>query len=247
MEAPIPQTISVLQARRLALARAGLLKPEWTRFPLRAGRSQRRACYSVIARFGYLQLDTIPIAGARSHALVLMSRLPDLDPELPESLLRPKARVFEYWGHEASWIRARALSRVRVQAPRVPTSDSVVGSRFKGEPRGSERDAEADPRRRARAHGRLRGQVGPQRLGIVVVETGASKLVVGRGARGARAEEFSALVRSDGAGHSRISAEGRDERARTPSRSFCSKRSRDTGGHRLALWSPRGGSRTANH
>lgn len=58
----------------------------------------------MIARFGYLQLDTIPVAGARSHALVLMSRLADLNPELPESLLRPKAQVFEYWGHEASWI-----------------------------------------------------------------------------------------------------------------------------------------------
>lgn len=100
----VTESISILQARRLALARAGLLKPEWTKFPLRASRQPRRACYSVIERFGYLQLDTIPIAGARSHALVLLSRLPDLDPELPESLLRPRAQVFEYWGHELSWI-----------------------------------------------------------------------------------------------------------------------------------------------
>jgi uncharacterized protein YcaQ len=98
------ETISVLQARRLALARAGLLKPDWTAFPTRAGRQQRRACYAVIKRFGYLQLDTIPIAGARSHALFLMSRLQDLDTNLPESLLRHKAPLFEYWGHEASWI-----------------------------------------------------------------------------------------------------------------------------------------------
>ena len=88
----------------MALARAGLLKPEWTVFPSCAGPQQRRACYTVIQRFGYLQLDTIPVAGARSHALVLLSRLRGLDPDLPESLLRPKAPLFEYWGHEASWL-----------------------------------------------------------------------------------------------------------------------------------------------
>ena len=80
------------------------MKPEWTAFPSCVGRSQRRACYAVIRRFGYLQLDTIPVAGARSHTLVLLSRLHDLDPQLPESLLRPKAPLFEYWGHEASWL-----------------------------------------------------------------------------------------------------------------------------------------------
>lgn len=81
-----------------------MLKPEWTGAPSRAGRAPRRACYRIIRRFGYLQLDTIPVAGARSHAIVLLSRLRDLDPELPESLLRPRAQLFEYWGHEASWI-----------------------------------------------------------------------------------------------------------------------------------------------
>lgn len=80
------------------------MRPEWTGFPWKAGRQPRRACYAVIRRFGYLQLDTISIAGGRSHALVLLSRLSGLDPELPESLLRPKAPVFEYWGHEASWM-----------------------------------------------------------------------------------------------------------------------------------------------
>jgi uncharacterized protein YcaQ len=58
----------------------------------------------VISRFGYLQLDTVSIAGARSHAIVLLSRLEGLGPELPESLLQPDRPLFEYWGHEASWI-----------------------------------------------------------------------------------------------------------------------------------------------
>jgi uncharacterized protein YcaQ len=55
-------------------------------------------------RFGYLQLDTVSIAGARSHALVLHSRIDGFEPTLAEELLQPGEPVFEYWGHEASWL-----------------------------------------------------------------------------------------------------------------------------------------------
>lgn len=90
-------------AARLALARAGLLKPAWTGFP-RGRVGSRDSAYRVIRRFGYLQLDTVSVAGARSHAIVLHSRVRGLDSEIPEALLRPGAPLFEYWGHEASWI-----------------------------------------------------------------------------------------------------------------------------------------------
>ncbi len=102
-----PETISARGARRLALCRAGLLKPEWTGIPRRAagrGKRAREAAHRVIRRFGYLQLDTVSIAGARSHAIVLHSRLDGFDPELAEELLQPSEPIFEYWGHEASWI-----------------------------------------------------------------------------------------------------------------------------------------------
>ena len=99
------ETISVLEARRLALARAGLLKPEWTGMPSRArGKRARDAAHRIIQRFGYLQLDTVSIAGARSHAIVLLSRLSAFDPALAEELLQPGQPLFEYWGHEASWM-----------------------------------------------------------------------------------------------------------------------------------------------
>ncbi|HEY7697918.1 MAG TPA: crosslink repair DNA glycosylase YcaQ family protein [Vicinamibacteria bacterium] len=98
------ESLSVADARRLALARAGLLKPEWTGFPRGRRASGREAAFGVIDRFGYLQLDTVSVAGARSHGIVLHSRLPGLSPDVPESLLRPGAPLFEYWGHEACWI-----------------------------------------------------------------------------------------------------------------------------------------------
>jgi hypothetical protein len=101
------ETISVRAARRLALARAGLLKPQWTGMPQRAsgrGGRARAAAHRVIRRFGYLQLDTVAVAGARSHAIVLASRLGGFDAALGEELLQPGEPLFEYWGHEASWL-----------------------------------------------------------------------------------------------------------------------------------------------
>jgi uncharacterized protein len=101
------ETVEIASARRLALARAGLLKREWTGLPKRATghtRRARKAVHRIIRHFGYLQLDTVSIAGARSHAIVLLSRLEGFDHELAEVLLRPGEPLFEYWGHEASWI-----------------------------------------------------------------------------------------------------------------------------------------------
>ena len=97
-------TISIRQARRLALVRAGLLDPASSGLPRRAGRDPRAAAEAIVGRFGYLQLDTVAVAGARSHALVLLSRLGDLPPALGEELLQPGGGLFEYWGHEASWM-----------------------------------------------------------------------------------------------------------------------------------------------
>ena len=101
------ETISLRAARRLALARAGLLAPPLSGLPASAGRGEaaaRRAAHAVIGRFGYLQLDTVSVAGARSHAIVLLSRLAGFPPRLAEELLQPGEPLFEYWGHEASWI-----------------------------------------------------------------------------------------------------------------------------------------------
>lgn len=101
------ETLTKRQARRLALVRGGLLKPAWTGLPARAagaGKRARDGALAVIRRFGYLQVDSVSISGARSHGLVLLSRLEGMKPSLAEELLQPGEPLFEYWGHEASWI-----------------------------------------------------------------------------------------------------------------------------------------------
>jgi uncharacterized protein YcaQ len=101
------ETITLRQARRLALARSGFLKSEVTGLPNRARGAGAQAldrCHQIIDRFGYLQLDSVSVAGARSHAIVLASRLEGLDAALAERLLAPGQPLFEYWGHEASWM-----------------------------------------------------------------------------------------------------------------------------------------------
>ena len=101
------ESLSVRQARRLALARGGLLKPELTGLPARAAGKDPRArtrCHSIIERFGYLQLDSVSVAGARSHSIVLASRLENFNAGLGEELLTPGEPLFEYWGHEACWM-----------------------------------------------------------------------------------------------------------------------------------------------
>ena len=65
-------SLSVREVRRLALARAGLVQPQWSDLPSRAagkGKRARSGCEAIVDRFGYLQLDTVSVAGARTSTL----------------------------------------------------------------------------------------------------------------------------------------------------------------------------------
>ncbi|MCG3132951.1 MAG: hypothetical protein HMLKMBBP_00037 [Planctomycetes bacterium] len=95
-------TIDVFAARRLALLRAGLSGSE-AQEASTAG-AARRAAHRVLSRIGYLQLDTVSVAGARSHSLILQSRIDGITPDVAESLLRPGAPLWEGLGHEACWM-----------------------------------------------------------------------------------------------------------------------------------------------
>ena len=147
-DAPVLTTSDV---RRLALLRAGLLKPEWAGFPTSGkgkGKRARRAAEQVVNHFGYLQLDTVSIAGARSHTLVLLSRLEGMHPSIGESLLQPGAPLFEYWGHEASWIPHELYAALEFRR-REFRSHPLVGQHRPQESRCCTPAAPSHPRRGA--------------------------------------------------------------------------------------------------
>jgi uncharacterized protein YcaQ len=87
------RTISPAQARRLAITRQFLAGPR--------PRADAEGILGLVRELGCLQLDPIS-AVARSHLLVLWSRLGRYDPSVLDTLLWQNRRLFEYWAHAAS-------------------------------------------------------------------------------------------------------------------------------------------------
>jgi uncharacterized protein len=92
--APAPRTLDLELARRLAVSRQRLTGPA----PAAPG---AEAIMSVVTDLGSVQLDPISVV-ARSHLLVLWSRLGRYDPAEVEALLWRERRLFEYWSHAAA-------------------------------------------------------------------------------------------------------------------------------------------------
>jgi uncharacterized protein len=88
------RTLDPTLVRRLAVSRQRLTGP----VPAAAGPQE---IMSVAADLGSLQLDPISVV-ARSHLLVLWSRLGGYDPADVEGLLWRERRLFEYWTHAAA-------------------------------------------------------------------------------------------------------------------------------------------------
>lgn len=123
--------LTIRQAKRLALVRAGLLRPALTGLPDCAGahvRHVRSVCKRIIDRFGYLQLDSVAVTGARSHAIVLASRLRELPVGVVETLLAPREPLFEYWGHEACWMPISLYPYFRFRREAYSDRHSSAGS-----------------------------------------------------------------------------------------------------------------------
>jgi uncharacterized protein YcaQ len=87
------KTISLALARRLAITKQRLAGP---RPP-----ADTHGIMEVIRDLGCLQLDPTSIV-ARSHRLVLWSRLGPYDLAHLDALLWKERQLFEYWAHAAS-------------------------------------------------------------------------------------------------------------------------------------------------
>jgi uncharacterized protein YcaQ len=68
-----------------------------------------------IERLGYVQIDTIAVI-RRAHHHTLWTRRPDYAPEMLHELQARDRRVFEYWGHAASYL---PMSEYRYYLPRM--------------------------------------------------------------------------------------------------------------------------------
>jgi uncharacterized protein YcaQ len=89
------ESISITDARRIAIAAQGLATPR----PLR---TDRRALRALVERLGVVQIDSVNVL-VRSHYLPAFSRLGAYDRAAFDSLAHESPRtLFEYWGHEAS-------------------------------------------------------------------------------------------------------------------------------------------------
>ena len=97
MTSPAALQVGVGAARRMAVVAQGLDGPVPRRRP------GRRELLAVCERLGCLQLDPTGVV-ARSHLLVLFSRLGAFDPADLDALAYGERRLFEYWAHEASLV-----------------------------------------------------------------------------------------------------------------------------------------------
>ena len=88
---------------RLSLRTAQVLAVHKQGLAQRPGANDRQALLAAIRRLGLLQLDTIHVV-ARSHYLVLLSRVGLYQTQDLDALLYPDRRLFEQWAHAACLI-----------------------------------------------------------------------------------------------------------------------------------------------
>ncbi|MFP5365974.1 MAG: winged helix-turn-helix domain-containing protein [Actinomycetes bacterium] len=95
----MPPTLSLDQARRIALAAQGLDKGR------PAGPVTSRTVGRTFARIQLVQIDSVNVV-SRSHLLPFFSRLGNYDRTILQRMtaVHPR-RMVEYWAHEASYIR----------------------------------------------------------------------------------------------------------------------------------------------
>ena len=91
------QTLRLATARRIALAAQGFADP------LPTGAVDRRHLRRVLGRTKLLQVDSVNVF-ERAHYLPVFSRLGGYPKLLLDDLAFTRRELFEYWGHEASWL-----------------------------------------------------------------------------------------------------------------------------------------------
>ncbi|MCG5243872.1 winged helix-turn-helix domain-containing protein [Azospirillum doebereinerae] len=131
---PRPDTLSLREARRIAIAAQGLAaSPSADTAPAEA-----RHVRKMVGRLGLVQIDSVNVL-VRSHYLPLFSRLGAYEAGLLDRLAYGGKRrcLFEYWGHEASLIPVEQQPLFRWRMARAERGDGIYGelARFAAERR----------------------------------------------------------------------------------------------------------------
>jgi uncharacterized protein YcaQ len=105
----MPDTLSLDQARRVALAAQGRAAP------VRAAPAGPATLRATLERLGAIQIDSINVV-ARSHELVLHARAGAHDRAAFDRVVYRRRAGFEYWGHAASFL---PMASFRLCLPRM--------------------------------------------------------------------------------------------------------------------------------
>jgi uncharacterized protein len=119
---PDQRRLAPVTARRLAVARQRLADPRPTATP--------EGIFELVRELGCLQLDPTS-AVARSHLLVLWSRLGTYDPRHLDALLWKERRLFEDWAHAASIVLTEDYPIFKAFKGRDPTGNGVWARRYR--------------------------------------------------------------------------------------------------------------------
>lgn len=116
----MPATLSLNQARRIALAAQGLDKGR------PAGPVTSRTVGRTFARIQLVQIDSVNVL-SRSHFLPFFSRLGNYDRTILQRMASsPPRRMMEYWAHEASFIRPEHFQDLRLWQKRTWVGASAM-------------------------------------------------------------------------------------------------------------------------
>ncbi len=112
------RTLSGSEARRIALAAQGFGRA-------RHDRPGKRQFEAMTARLGLLQIDSVNVF-ARAHTMPGFSRLGPYDPALiDQAATGRRGTLFEYWGHEASYVRRELQPALRWRMARAQAGQGL--------------------------------------------------------------------------------------------------------------------------
>ena len=116
---PDVERLTVSQTRRIALAAQGFNDPVPSRVDARALRR-------VVGRTQLLQIDSVNVF-ARAHLVPVFSRLGPWDTAVLDDVAFRRRELFEYWGHEASYLPVAAHPLLRWRMERAASLEEGWG------------------------------------------------------------------------------------------------------------------------